>query len=222
MDMKLRTFIAMGSIAFLGVLLPGLGPGQEKKQSKDKEPAKLAEPLPLDKLLAKNQVLIPALIERLSDPDAQVRQTAAYVLANLGKDAMPSLVAALGNKDAEMRANAAYILGQLGKTAQDALPALIASMKDIIPEVRQRAAYSIQRILADSPPPQPPGPQLPPMPPAQEKQNDKPGAAGRPGVVPAGFHSPDITPPVDPGVLLPRRATPPAGPFPTQPVPVQF
>jgi hypothetical protein len=173
-------------------------------------------PLTLDKLIAKNKELVPTLIGRLNDPDAQVRQMTAYILANIGRDALPGLIEAMASKDTEVRANAAYVLGALGKLAQDAMPTLVNALKDENADVRQRAAYAIQRILSATPLVEPPPPLPPtPMPPAKEEpkkeqpkkeeSKDKSGAAATPGVIRASWSVPVMSLPRDPGLLMPSR-----------------
>lgn len=189
----------------------------DEKKADDKKPADKAEPKPLpyltvDKLVGKYKELVPTLIEGLADTDPMVRQTAAYTLANLGKDALPLLIAATSNMNREVRANAAQVLGQFGRQAQDAIPALLTLMKDPDPEVRLRANYAMSRILGDSvPPPAPPAllplPLPAPKPPDKEPEKKEPDpapAAGAPprGVIPAGYTAPLMLP--NPGILLPR------------------
>jgi hypothetical protein len=226
--MKRSLLIVVGSLFLLAALVPANDKEQPKKEADKKEPAKTDAdktppgPLPIDKLLAKNKELVPALITRLTDPDAQVRQTSAYILANVGKDALPGLTAAMGDKDPEMRANAAYVLGAMGKLAQDAMPVLVVALKDENPDVRQRAAYAIQRILSESPLPVPPVQPGPPMPPATDEpkktepkktepnkeepkkgeSKDKSGAAATPGVIPASYTVPRMAVPNDPGLAV--------------------
>jgi hypothetical protein len=195
--MKPALLTCVGLLLALGPCLAGDDPAKDKAP-KDKEKS----PLPIEKLVAQHKELVPALIEALKDPDAQVRQTAAYTLATIGKDAVPALIEALANQDKELRANAAYILGQFGKQAQDALPVLVKLLKDADPDVRQRASYAINRILADSVPP--PSPVPAPMPAAPEGRAAPSGAVWQ-----ATYQTPARRQPDDPGLLPPRTPQPP-------------
>jgi RNA polymerase sigma factor (sigma-70 family) len=64
---------------------------------------------------------VPALIQALKDPSAEVRASAAAILAKLGtdaKDAVPALIAALKDDDAKVRAQAVEALNALTKDKQ--------------------------------------------------------------------------------------------------------
>jgi hypothetical protein len=93
--------------------------------------------------------LIPALLDALEDQDKDVRQYAAAGLARVGKDAVAPLIDWLRGKDKSRRANAAYVLGHIGSPAvEDALPLLIKALKDDAREVRIRAGFAVQRLVA--------------------------------------------------------------------------
>ena len=64
--------------------------------------------------------LIPALIDTLGDPDADVRKNVVHALGHLGQSAVTPLLDILKDKDKskEARANAAYALGKIGPQAR--------------------------------------------------------------------------------------------------------
>lgn len=107
--------------------------------------------------------LIPALIERLADVDADVRQYAALALANLGEPAIEPLKNALLDKNPITRASAAYALGQIGPSAQTSIGRLIKVLQDPDRFARRQAAYALGKIpVAEFVGPQPsPGPEFP-------------------------------------------------------------
>ena len=75
---------------------------------------------------------VPALIERLQDPDAYVRFLAARSLAHLGPDAeaaVPELMVALDDPEELVRRQAARALGQIGPAAAEAIPMLINKLQ---------------------------------------------------------------------------------------------
>jgi hypothetical protein len=75
---------------------------------------------------------IPAVITALSDPDAQVRVSAAKSLAQMGPkaaEATQALINSLGDSDENVRRTAAKALGQIGPAAREAIPSLIALLK---------------------------------------------------------------------------------------------
>jgi hypothetical protein len=95
--------------------------------------------------------LVPALLASLKDTDKDVRQYAAGALARVGKEAIEPLLEMLKSNDKAQRANAAYVLGLIGAASQEeALPLLIKALKDSDRHVRIRAAFAIERLVADS------------------------------------------------------------------------
>ncbi|MEP6589913.1 MAG: M56 family metallopeptidase [Gemmatimonadota bacterium] len=82
--------------------------------------------------------VVNALIARLRDEDAQVRQAAARSLGRLeDARAVPGLIGALKDDDAKVRASAADALAQFEDPR--AIPPLVALLSDGNPEVRQQA-----------------------------------------------------------------------------------
>jgi hypothetical protein len=92
--------------------------------------------------------LVPTLIEALKDQDKDIRKYVASALVRIGKEAVEPLIDLLKAKDKAQRANAAYILGQIGADAQEALPLLVKALKDDDRDVRLRAAFAVERLLA--------------------------------------------------------------------------
>src|SRR5262249_2051203 len=133
--------------------------------------------------------LIPVLLERLTDEDADVRQHVVHTLARIGQPAVAPLLDILKEKDGakEKRANAAYALGKIGPAAREALPALTQAFKAPDRELRPRAAFAIAHVVA---PPLPPG--------------GFPGPGGMAGGL--GGAAPATKLP-DPGPVLPGRTT---------------
>jgi HEAT repeat protein len=87
--------------------------------------------------------------EALKDPEASIRQQAAYELASSGRalqSAVPALITALADADAGVRSAAAYALGRMGSQAQAAVPALSAAVKSPEESVRCAAADALGRI----------------------------------------------------------------------------
>jgi hypothetical protein len=77
------------------------------------------------------QPAVPALVEALKSPQADVRVKAAEVLARMGtgaKDAAPQLTVALDDPDERVRKTATRALGMIGQEAAPAVPALMRSL----------------------------------------------------------------------------------------------
>jgi HEAT repeat protein/beta-lactamase regulating signal transducer with metallopeptidase domain len=88
---------------------------------------------------------IPALRERLTDTDAQVRGVAAWALGEIGtRRAVPDLVARLEDRDPYVREAAVLALGRLG--AADALDRLAALRHDSVMGVRAVLTVTLQRL----------------------------------------------------------------------------
>jgi len=120
------------------------------------------------------------LIEALAAPDAEVRRTAAWALAQQGPDVLPALEGPLGAADvatrraavevlgylgpaavetlvrvltdqaAEVRMAGARELGRLGPVARCAESALVKSLSDTDAGVRHTAAWALRRLRAES------------------------------------------------------------------------
>jgi HEAT repeat protein len=94
------------------------------------------------------EAAVPALIDALKDPDAQVRWKATYALGEISVGAAVSaLIDALRAPDAQVRRTAVPALAKIGVAA---VPALIDALKDQAAEVRSSAAYELGRIGAEA------------------------------------------------------------------------
>jgi HEAT repeat protein len=74
---------------------------------------------------------VPALVQALQSPDANVRLKAVEVLGRMGAeatDAVPQLIKLLDDPDPAVRKAAARTLGLVGPAAKDAVPALIRAL----------------------------------------------------------------------------------------------
>jgi HEAT repeat protein len=90
------------------------------------------------------------LSELLTDPDENVRGTAAFALGAIGTEAapaVPALIKALKHQtDETLRYRAAYALGEIGPAAKKAVPALQLALDDKKPAVRFHAAQALWTI----------------------------------------------------------------------------
>lgn len=80
---------------------------------------------------------VPALIQALHSPDADVRLKATEVLARMGsdaKEAVPDLVLLLDDPDERIRKAATRTLGRIGPESANAVPALMRSLLQAEPE----------------------------------------------------------------------------------------
>lgn len=85
------------------------------------------------------------LIERLDDPDTEVRWKAAEALGKIGETtALEPLIYTLNDPDGDVRKQAAKSLGELGDP--DGIEALIEALKDRDWPVRKNAATALGRI----------------------------------------------------------------------------
>jgi HEAT repeat protein len=89
-------------------------------------------------------------IQALKDPDARVRQEAAFKLGNAGPvDAavLPALVAALNDPDARVRSEAVLAVVKFGPAAKEAAPALTElGRNDRDPRVRRYCVQALEKI----------------------------------------------------------------------------
>jgi HEAT repeat protein len=89
--------------------------------------------------------VVDARIAALRDPDADVRERAAYALGQIGDArAVEPLIAALRDPEAEVRWRAAYALRQISDA--HAVEPLIAALRDPDWHVRERAAGALEQI----------------------------------------------------------------------------
>src|SRR4029453_10207867 len=89
---------------------------------------------------------VPALIERFTDSDGDVRVFAAEALGKVGAPAVPALTKALRSEEDPARQWAADALGEMHAAAKDAVPALVEVLKDKKDEVRTEAASALGGI----------------------------------------------------------------------------
>jgi HEAT repeat protein len=116
------------------------------------------EPMPPPPSLAKqppsivksHKELVPALIRALKDSDAEVRESAATALENLGGEALLALVAALQRKDNAVSGAEAI---KSGSKASNATSKLIRALEDKDVVVRRQAARALASRVRDLPTP---------------------------------------------------------------------
>lgn len=96
-----------------------------------------------------DSTLVPVLLPLLADPDAAVRQEAAFALGQIGHRSarLPLEQAAGATGDLELQRLAIEALGKLGDRA--ATPRVVAALSDPAPRTREEAAVALWR-LADS------------------------------------------------------------------------
>lgn len=98
------------------------------------------------------QVVIPALIATLQDPDAGTRASAANSLGCFKAEAsaaVPALTSALGDKDWMVREDAAHSLGEIGPAAKSAVPALIQALNDEDELVIYKTSEALKTITGE-------------------------------------------------------------------------
>ena len=98
---------------------------------------------------------VPHLIKALSDPELNVRRSAAGALGTMGeatKEAIPHLIKALSDPDLEIRMNAAIALRNVGEAAKEALPELKKLLADpnLEPSDNNTVQEAIRKIEAQS------------------------------------------------------------------------
>ncbi len=114
-----------------------------------KDPSPEVRRKAIDALAHFGPVAVPALAQALSDVDAQMRQTAAWVLGEMSppaKEAVPALAQALEDLNVQVRQTAAWALGRFGPAAKEAVPQLTRALKDSGPVVRGNAAQALGAI----------------------------------------------------------------------------
>lgn len=88
---------------------------------------------------------VPALIDTLKDPEADVREQVAWALGAIGdKRAVDGLVSALSDSSPAVRRQAAWALGAIGD--HRAVPGLTKALKDSDAGVRRQAAWALGAI----------------------------------------------------------------------------
>ncbi len=98
---------------------------------------------------SESPLVVPALVDALSDPEPAVRAAAAEGLGHMraeGRWTAPSLAKLLVDPAVEVRLSAVDALGMLGREAADAVPAVASSLEDADPRVRRRAAAALGRF----------------------------------------------------------------------------
>lgn len=98
------------------------------------------------------QVVVPALLEALKDPDASVRNIAATYLGIVRdepKDEVAGLINALKDSEASVRGAAAEALSAYGAQAESAVPALHKAESDPDDDVKREAGRALV-IIAEA------------------------------------------------------------------------
>jgi len=117
-------------------------------QLKDKDPAARQEAAKALGVIG--QPAVPALVERLKDPDNDIRIAAADALSRIGGDArvaLPELDKALKDPEPRVREHVAYNLAvAVNPNDQSVLPTLINALQDQDPEVRRQVALALARF----------------------------------------------------------------------------
>ncbi|MGH9310394.1 MAG: HEAT repeat domain-containing protein [Vicinamibacterales bacterium] len=105
---------------------------------------KLKERAPLE-----GRMVLPVLVECMTDPDPGVRAVAATYLGIIhegASDAIPALIAGLNDADPEVRRASAAAIGSFGDAAAPALPALKKAASDQHDDVAQEAGQAIVKL----------------------------------------------------------------------------
>ena len=100
-------------------------------------------------LLRIGRAAVSALIEVLSDPEPDVRCSAAAILEKIGVDAqaaVPALIEALKDPQTDVRISAGAALGRMGADSHAVVEALTEALKDPEVPVRNSAAWALGRI----------------------------------------------------------------------------
>jgi HEAT repeat protein len=107
----------------------------------------------LYKFHGQETVATKAMLDHLSDKEANVRWLATFIMGETlpkSTEAVQALAQALNDSDHRVRTGAAFALGGLGRDAQVALPDLKRLSVDQHPEVRKSAAEAIREIEQNS------------------------------------------------------------------------
>ena len=95
------------------------------------------------------QIVIPALLNALADPEPSVREIAVTYLGIVRDDpvkAVPGLIEALSDEDPAVRRSAATALGAYGGQAKAAIPALQKAAADPDEDVQREAGRALVQI----------------------------------------------------------------------------
>jgi HEAT repeat protein len=107
-----------------------------------------------DRAPLESRVVVPLLLEALSDPDPSVRTVAVTYLGIIGQDhgkVVPALIAALNDDSADVRIAAATALGSFPGSAEKVLPALRRAMADSNADVAREAGVAIVKLQGSRP-----------------------------------------------------------------------
>ena len=94
-------------------------------------------------------LVVPGLIQTLTDPVPRVRSQAAAGLGHIGapaRDAVPVLIQALGDTDANVRVHVAEALGKIKADPEHVVPCLLRALRDEHERVRSFAAAALGRF----------------------------------------------------------------------------
>ncbi len=92
-----------------------------------------------------NSAVVPALLEALKDPNAEVRRAAAQSLGNIGdRRATSGLIAVLADQEAEVRLAATQSLGNLEDPRS--IDGLAARLTDPVTDVRRAAIHALSSL----------------------------------------------------------------------------
>ena len=103
-------------------------------------------PRTLQQLGPDAKTAVPALVQRLWDPDTSVRQAVVLALRDIGpeaKVAIPALAQRLRDPDRYVAVDAAHTLGRMGP---DSTPSLVPLLRDCNPRVRELALQTFRQI----------------------------------------------------------------------------
>jgi HEAT repeat protein len=89
---------------------------------------------------------LPALADRLSDPDESIRSAAAAAAGQMGPTAVPILRRGLSHFDKQVRRQSVWALGRIGPPAAPAVPDLCIALKDLDPRTGTGAAQALGAI----------------------------------------------------------------------------
>jgi HEAT repeat protein len=104
----------------------------------------------LQMLKAPPEMVAPALIAMVNDPDPEAQEHAISAVASLGESVVPRAVNALQNP--QLRGPAARVLAQLGPKAAGAVQPLIDAAKDGDPQFRAEINFALAAIGAAAAP----------------------------------------------------------------------